>query len=157
MDADTLAHLDAQVELEEGKRNYLYDDATGKRVLPGSVIVGNVTAGIGCNLSVGLDEEEIAWLYQHRRDRGIASLEPFAWYQDQDPVRKAALVDLVFNLNLQGLLHWPHFLAAIAAHDYVAAGREIRGNTVWRGQVGPRADRIEHMIETGQWPYDVKV
>ena len=151
MDADTLARLDAEILLDEAKRPFLYDDATGKRIVAGSVIVGNVTGGIGINFSVGLDEEEIQWLYRHRRDRGIESLKPFDWFTSQDPVRQAALVDLVFNLNLHGLLHWPRFLAAIAAHDYVAAGLDIKGNTVWRAQVGPRADRIEHMIETGTW------
>jgi lysozyme len=153
---DEDAHLEAQLAVEEGDRNLLYDDATGKTFLNGMTLKGNLTVGTGINLMTGLDTDELEYLELNRITKAQTFLAAYPWYAAQDEVRQVALADLAFNLGYRGLLGWPKFLADMSAKAYPAAVAEIRSNTLWVGQVHPaRADRIEQMILTGQWPKDI--
>jgi lysozyme len=153
---DEDAHLEAQLAVEEGDRNLLYDDATGKTFLKEMTLKGNLTVGTGINLMTGLDTDELEYLELNRITKAQTFLAAYPWYQAQDEVRQVALADLAFNLGYRGLLEWPKFLADMSAKAYPAAVAEIRSNTLWVGQVHPaRANRIEQMILTGQWPKDI--
>lgn len=155
---DALNRLEAQLDLEEGDKLLIYDDATGKPFKRGDTLKGNLSAGIGLNLMIPFDPAELAFMEQNRLAKGRALLVGYAWYSDQDEVRQVALADIAYNIGVGGLLHWPHFLAFMAAKDYPSAVAEIRSDELWTSQVGPgRAGRLETMIETGAWPPDVKV
>jgi GH24 family phage-related lysozyme (muramidase) len=156
--SDLLTHLLAQLGVEEGSRALPYDDATGKTLVKGMTLQGYITIATGVNLSAGLDAEEMTFLVSHRAQKFVDWLSQFAWYQSQDVVRQAALVDLTFNLGQGGLLHWPHFVSFMASHDYVHAAAEIAGNSTWISEVGQsRSGRIKSMIATGNWPGDIAV
>jgi lysozyme len=156
--SDLLTHISAQLGLEEGVQQYLYDDATGKRFLQGMTLVGNLTIATGVNLMIGLDPEEIRWLTAHRLQKVLDALSAYAWFTMQDVVRQAAIADLAFNLGVPGLLHWPNFLSCVQVKDYAGAYKQVASNAVWIAQVKQaRATRIENMILTGQWPQDIQV
>lgn len=151
-------HLEAELKVEEGVRTLLYDDATGKPFKKGDTLKGNLSAGAGINLMVPFDAGELAYLEKNRINKAWAALKAYAWFAPLDEVRQVALADLTYNLGLNGLLHWPHFLSFMAKKDYPSAVAEIRGDTLWCSQVGPkRANRIETMILSGQWPSDISV
>lgn len=151
-------HLDAELALEEGDKNLIYDDATGKPFKKGDTLKGNLSVGIGINLMVPWAPEELAFIEKFRISKVQASLKAYAWYSAQDEVRQVALADIAYNIGVVGLLHWPHFLSYMAEKDYPSAVEEIRSDAIWVSQVGPaRSGRLETMIETGQWPTDVKV
>ena len=155
---DLLAHLEAQLDAEEGFRLAIYDDATGRPFKKGDTLQGNLTVGAGVNLSIPFTGEEVRWLEAGRIAKGIALLQAYDWFNVQDDVRKTALGDLAYNLGADGLLHWPHFLSYMGKKDYPAATTEIRSNAKWISQVGPvRALRLETMIENGTWPTDIAV
>ncbi len=155
---NALDHLDAQLEVEEGNRALIYDDATGKPFKKGDTLKGNLSAGIGINLMVPFAPEELAFLEKFRIAKVQDSLKTYAWYADQDQVRQVALADIAYNIGVSGLLHWPHFLSFMAKKDYAAAVAEIRSDAIWVSQVGPaRSGRLETMIETGKWPSDITV
>lgn len=153
-----LEHLDAELELEEGDRSLIYDDATGKTFKKGDTLQGNLSVGIGINLMVPFDPAELAFLEQFRIAKVQKALGAYPWYVAQDDVRQVAIADIAYNVGVAGLLHWPRFLSFMAAKDYPAAVQEIRSDALWLSQVGAaRAGRLETMIETGQWPPDVTV
>jgi lysozyme len=108
--------------LEEGKRVYAYDDATGERVRAPK---GKLSIGIGVNLDTGLDEAEILWLLQHRLGLTEEQLLKFPWYQGLDPQRQSVLLDVGFNAGVAGLLHFPHMLAAVAIKDWLTASAQL--------------------------------
>jgi GH24 family phage-related lysozyme (muramidase) len=153
------AHLEAQLAVEEGNPAFIYDDAVGAVPFKkGDTLKGNLTVGTGINLMGPWDAAELKFLEDNRIARAGKQLAVFTWYQQLDPVRQTAVADIVFNVGFSGLLHWPHFLSAMASKDYARAGAEIKSNTVWIAEVHPaRAGRIEAMIETGNWPADIKV
>lgn len=156
--SSVLDHLLPQLTVEERRTSYVYDDATGKPFVKGMTLVGFLTAAIGVNLSDGLDPEEIVFLSTYRAQKKYDALLKFSWYAKLDDIRQTAVLDIAFNLGVEGLLHWPHFVAFLDQGHYLLAGGEIKNNALWISQVHPeRAGRIEKMIETGLWPADIHV
>ena len=119
---DRIAIAAARLRTEEGVRSRAYNDATGETVTCRPA--GNLSIGIGINLENGLDDAETAWLLQHRLGLVDAALRPYAWYADLDEVRASVLLDMGFNLGVQGLLHFPRLLAAAGDGDYVAMAEQ---------------------------------
>lgn len=78
-------------------------------------------------------------------------LRALPWYATLDEVRKAALLDMAFNLGTAGLLGFPKALAAIRAGNYADAHHELITSR-WAAQLPARANLISQMILTGEWP-----
>lgn len=155
---DVLEHLEAELDVEEGFRLLIYDDATGRPFKRGDTLKGNLSAGAGVNLMIPFAVEEMRFIEQFRIAKGMAMLDGYAWYTLQDDVRKTALADIAYNIGVGGLLHWPHFLSYAGKKDYAAAVAEVRGDVLWISQVGAvRAARLEEMLETGEWPADIRI
>ena len=152
-----LSHLDPQLTVEEGDRQFVYDDATGRTFRKGDTLKGNLSVGTGINLMIGLDDAERAFMRRNRQTKMLNALRAYEWFNSQSLVRQTALLDLSFNIGFEGLLHWPHFLSAMSSHEYADAVDDIAQNRIWLSQVGPeRSGRIEHMIVTDTWPTDIK-
>lgn len=112
-----------RLPMEEGRKAFAYNDATGKRVTcqPG----GNLSIAVGVNLETGLDDEEIEWLSKHRLQKVADRLAMFPWFQACDDKRQAVLLDVAFNTGVDGLLHFPRMIAAIAKQDWPTAANEL--------------------------------
>jgi len=123
----------------------------GVRFKPYTDTVGRLTVGVGRNLTdVGLSDDEVDYLLANDVKRAQEGLAQFAWYAGLDPVRQGACTNLAFNLGIAGLLHFPHFIAAMAHGDWTAAAGEL-ADSLWAKQVGVRAVRLEQQIVTGEW------
>lgn len=112
----------SRLTVEEGRRPYAYNDATGKRV--SCQPQGNLSIGVGINLETGLDNDEIDWLSKHRLEKIENQLSGYQWYRGLDPARQSVLLDIAFNQGTGGLLHYPHMLAAIQGQDWKTAAME---------------------------------
>lgn len=135
--------LTAQLKTDEGCKLYAYTDSLGFLTIGYGRLIDRRKGG-----QISLDEA--LYLLQNDIARVERELAPYAWFNAQDGVRQAALCDMSFNLGINGLLHFPHFLGFMQVNDYVHAVGELR-NTPWHQQVGARADRIIKMIDTGAW------
>jgi lysozyme len=133
-----------RIKLDEGCVLHAYPDSKGI-----------TTLGIGRNIDGdhggGITLDEALYLAQNDIGRVLIQLSPYPWFKNQDSIRQAALAQLVFNLGIAGLLHFPHFLAAMMVNDYASAVKELV-DTPWHSQVGARGDRIISQISTGEWP-----
>ena len=126
---------------------------------------GYLTIGIGHNLDTNpLTEEERkvcgdylkgitknAAYYLLRNDLARCEQEcikhiPF--YQNLDPERKYALLDMDFNMGWRGLLGFKKMLNAMGCGDWEWAARECLDSKYAR-QTGKRAKRIAETIRTG--------
>jgi lysozyme len=132
----------------------IYEQLTrdeGLRLKPYQDTVGKTTIGVGRNLSVvGISEAEAQLLLANDVGRVNAALLAFGWFTALDPVRQGAIINMAFNLGVNGLMHFPHMLAALQFKDWITAASEMT-NSVWAQQVGPRAQRLEQQILTGEW------
>ena len=129
------------------------------RHLPYQDSVGKWTIGYGRNLSdVGLSDEEAEVLLLDDISRVQRELdEALPWWRDLDPVRQAVMIDLGFNLGVltppgkAKLLDFTGTLAYIRTRQFEKAVGNLR-KTPWHTQVGSRAEDLEWMLVTGNWP-----
>ena len=121
-------------------RQFPYNDQTG-----------HLTIGIGRNLT----------------DRGISQTDAFALLDDDisyfysrlksacnyfdalDDNRKIALVDMCFNLGVNGFLGFHDMQSAMERGDYEMAAQEML-DSKWATQVGERAITLANIVRTGE-------
>src|SRR5688572_1327353 len=140
-----------QLRKHEGVRPFVYDDITGKPIDEACFVRGKPTIGVGRNLADrGLDESEIDFLLDNDINDCIAEASKFRWFDTLDPVRRAAVVELVFNLGLTRLSGFKKFLNFMNEHRYAHAAAELL-DSKWARQVKGRALKIAHMVSTGAW------
>jgi lysozyme len=123
------------------------------RLKPYKDSVGILTIGVGRNLDhVGISEDEALHLLNNDIDQCIRQLaQSYIWFQDLDPIRQRAMVDLCFNLGRSRLADFRTALAAMGRSDFTAAANAFQ-QSLWFRQVGTRGPRVVGMIRTGQEP-----
>lgn len=127
----------------------------GIRLKPYKDTVGKWTIGIGRNLDdVGITEEEAMYLFRGDLSRVVDALRAgFDWFEQLSEVRQAVLIDMCFNLGINGLSKFRMMLGHCANGEFSAASVEML-NSRWAGQVGGRAIELAAMMEIGEWSHE---
>lgn len=130
--APDLAQLLSDLKRDEGLRLKPYRDSVGK-----------LTIGYGRNLEdAGVSEDEAATMLANdiaRAIRGVDSELP--WAAALDPVRRRVLVEMAFNMGIEGLLSFQNTLHAI---------QEARWGDASNGLLTSLADHQEP-LRVGRW------
>lgn len=143
--------LREQLSKHEGRRRFVYDDATGKPVAIGSQIRGKLTVGVGRNLEDrGLSDDEIDYLLDNDICDCISNAQKFRWFEGLDPVRQAVIVELIFNLGPTRFSTFKKFIKAVSEQRWQNAAAELK-NSVWYTQVKGRGDTLIAQVTTGEW------
>lgn len=131
----------------------------GDRLLPYRDTQGLLTIGYGrCLDRVGISLGEAEVLLDH--DVATAEgplLSALPWVAGLAPARRAALIELAFNMGLgvpgtSGLLSFTRTLPLVRAGQYEAAAGHLL-DSKWRTDVQDRrALRVAAQLRTGQWP-----
>jgi len=132
--------------LHEGERPKVYRCPAGK-----------LSIGVGRNLEdLGITLGESRYLLANDIARVTTELDAaFPWWRGLSEIRRAVLVDMCFNLGLPRLKGFQKMLAALQANDWPEAAAQMR-DSKWYSDVKDRADRLIRMMETDQWPPEVK-
>lgn len=133
------------LSFHEGRVRHAYQDSRGFWTIGVGHLIDKRPGG-------GISDEMIDRMLDDDIKSHTAKLEKaLPWAAKLDPVRKAVLQDMTFNMGLQGVLGFKNTLAAVraGAHDRAAEGML---KSKWATQVGPRAARLAHMMRTGEWP-----
>lgn len=124
----------------------------GLRLKPYRCTAGKLTIGVGRNLDDrGITEAEAAALLDNDVNevwKECSSRLAQFGFGSLDDTRQHVLLDLAFNLGVDGLLKFRKFLAALGAKDFNAASREMLDST-WAKQVGDRAVELATMMKEG--------
>jgi lysozyme len=120
------------------------------RLKPYRCSAGKLTIGIGRNLDdVGITAEEAYFLLGNDISRVIAELDRnLPIFSSLDEIRKRVLIDMGFNLGISRLMKFRRMLAALEQSDFQKAAVEMM-DSKWASQVGSRAERLKHMMNTG--------
>lgn len=109
--------------------------------------VGKMSIGYGRNLDdKGISYQEAELMKANDIEECDRWLNGnFAFYYKLSEVRKAALIDMRYNLGRGGFLKFQKMIAALSIGDHQQAAAEMR-NSKWWQQVGPRAKRNWYMM-----------
>lgn len=146
----SMTELTGDLTQDEGLRLFVYDDATGLPIKPGTLVKGHPTIGIGRALDVhGLTQDEASVLLQNDVQTIYpAIMQAMPWIDSIDAERAEVLIEMAFNLGLPGLLNFKNTLADVQAGNYAKAAAEML-DSAWATQVGARATRLSKQMETG--------
>jgi len=133
--------LKEQLIRDEGLKLYPYRDTVGK-----------ITIGVGRNLTDdGISNEEAIVLLEDdiaRTKAQVLSLCP--WITSLSDARAGVLYNMAFNMGVNGLSQFVHFLAAMQAGNWTEAADQMK-NSAWYTEVPKRANRLIQQLETDQW------
>ncbi|MGH9505222.1 MAG: glycoside hydrolase family protein [Terriglobales bacterium] len=147
-----ITNLEDQLRRDEDDRGFAYDDATGKTLLKEQTLLGNLTIGVGHNLSAKPLSKNIRDLILHEdmAEAEAALAENWPWALDLDDTRKGAMLNLVFNMGAHALSGFKNFLAAMQRGDWMTAKDELLSSAADH-QEPQRIGRLAAQIETGVW------
>lgn len=118
----------------------------GLRLKPYRCSTGKLTVGYGRNLDdAGINLAEAEMMLENDIRRTTLELMTFSWYSSLDAVRRAALVDMLYNLGLPSFMGFEKMLAALDVGDYVGAAVQML-DSKWATQVGSRATELADMV-----------
>lgn len=150
---DTPESLDTpNLEVEEGLRLWVYDDANGQPIVAGYTVIGNPTIGYGRLLTSahGITQVEAQTLLVHDVVAAEGDVEKLPVFAHLNTARRAALLDMDFNMGLDTLEQFGNFLSLLVQGKYEAAADDLAA-TLWAKQVGQRAVRVGNIFRHGIW------
>ena len=135
---------------EEGLRLLVYDDATGRPLRPGSVVVGHPTIGIGrCLDRRGITEAEALLLLDNDLAEVRAEVaHALPWSAALSDTRRTVLQAMAFQMGIAGLLQVRATRAAAQRGDHAAAAEGMLASA-WAKQTPARAARIAALMRQG--------
>lgn len=114
---------------------------------------GYLTIGYGRNIDSkggkGLTLTEAEMLLENDINENFAAASSYDWFYSLNAVRRAVVVEMIFNLGLFGFSKFKKTIAAIEAEDYDAAASEML-QSKWATQVGKRAKRLSERMRAGR-------
>lgn len=139
--------LTRQLKGDEAVRANVYQDSLGLWTIGvGRLVDASKTGG-------GLRPEEITLLLNNDIDDRIDQLtRRLSWFQDLDSARQGVLVNMAFQLGVNGLLGFVNTLKLVGQGDYSAAADNMLLSR-WASQTPARAERMADQMRTGQWQY----
>jgi len=122
----------------------------GLKLKPYRCTAGKLTIGVGRNLDdVGISAGEAMALLDHDIERVIIQLNyHFPWWSELSDARQRVLLNMAFNLGIEGLIKFRNTLALIQDGKYRDAAKAMLDSR-WATQVGNRARRLAKMMEEG--------
>lgn len=122
----------------------------GLKLRPYKCSAGKLTIGIGRNLEDrGITKEEAIYLAKNDIQGVEQALALNHWYATLDPIRQKVIIDMAFNMGINGLLKFKKMILAIERRDFVKAADEML-DSLWAEQVGVRAKRLAEMMRNGE-------
>lgn len=131
--------LEQELTNDEGKKYRPYRDSLGK-----------LTVGIGRNIDdVPFSDDEIDLMFSNDVSRATSALDRvFPWWSTLSDARQRVMVNMCFNMGINGLSQFKNMLSYIQSGDYESAAQEML-NSLWAKQVPNRENRLADMMRTG--------
>jgi len=136
--------LTTQLRRDEGEVLHAYTDS-----------LGYLTIGIGRLIDKrkggGLSKAESAYLFANDYAFKLAEVRRrIPWFDRLDTARQGVLLNMAFQMGVDGLLGFRNTLAMIERGEYAAASKGML-NSLWAEQTPERAKRLSIQMATGEW------
>lgn len=138
--------LRQQLDEEEGVRSAVYQDHKGYWTIGRGRCVDSRVAG------AGLKPHEIEYLFENDvRDVELELARHLPGFISLNDPRRAALVNMAFQMGVQGLLGFKRMLACIRDERWAEAETHALDSKWARVDTPKRAKRMARQIATGEW------
>lgn len=139
--------LTKQLRIDEGVKAQAYQDHLGFWTIGVGRLVDSRKPGSG------LRPSEIDFLLQNDIDDRIEALtRRLPWFQNLDDARRGVLLNMSFQLGVDGLMGFKNTLAMVESGDYMGAARNMM-QSKWADQTPARAARMAEQMRTGRWQF----
>lgn len=137
--------LTAQLKADEGVRQHVYKDHLGYETIGVGRLVDERKPGSGLRMV------EIEFMLANDiHDRYRQLNQTLTFFKDLDEARQGALLNMSFQLGVEGLLAFKNTLSAIRRGEYEVAAAHML-DSLWAKQTPARARRMAAQISTGEW------
>ena len=131
-------------EVKRNGKHVMYRDHLGYATLGVGRLIDERRGG-------GLTDEEVEYLLRNDVTRVALELSKnLDWWPSLDHVRQSALINMAFQLGINGLLNFRKTLSLIKQGDYAEAAKEALRST-WAQQTPNRARRVAKQLASGEW------
>ena len=136
--------LTKQLRRDEGEVLSAYQDHLGYWTIGVGRMIDKRKGG-------GITAEESAYLLSNDIDKRQAELLRRApWMAQLDPARFGVMLNMAFQMGVDGLLGFKNTLAMVKAGDYSGAAAGML-NSKWATQTPARAQRLSVQMRSGVW------
>ena len=122
----------------EGYREAIYLDS-----------LGNPTGGYGTHLFTGRKVPKYIWEALFEHDYRQAEIQYEKLDIDLNPIRRAVMIDLIYNMGINKLLKFNRMLKSLRSGDFELASAHLI-NSKYAQQVGERAVENAEMLCNGE-------
>jgi lysozyme len=132
-------------EREEKKVNHAYQDSKGYWTIGIGTLIDERRGG-------SISDKAIDFLFNEKVDEKIAQLDTrLSWWKDLDEVRALVILDMCYNLGIDGLLGFKNTLALIQAKRYSEAADRLLISKAATQDAPNRYKRLAQMLRTGKY------
>lgn len=132
-----------QLRRDEGEVLHVYKDHLGFDTLGIGILVDKRKGGIS--------SEESAMLFNHRFQGKYDEVQRrLPWFATLSEARQGVLLNMAYQMGVQGLLGFPKFLKMVEQGEYLKASKEML-DSKWADQTPERAKRLSKQMETDTW------
>lgn len=140
------AELVKQLRGDEGVIPHAYQDHLGYWTIGVGRLIDKRKGG-------RLRDDEIAYLLNNDIDDRIEALtRRLPWFQDLDDARKGVLLNMSFQMGVDGLLGFKNTLELVRQRKYENAAHAML-QSLWAKQTPERAERMARQMLTGLWQF----
>lgn len=133
-----------QLRRDEGEVLYAHQDSLGYWTIGIGVMIDKKKGG-------GITQEESAYLFVNRLRARIGELDQrIPWWRTLDEARQGVLLNMSYQLGVDGLLGFVNTLKMLQAGDYDGAARGLLLSK-WSAQTPQRAARLSNQMRDGEW------
>lgn len=133
-----------QLRRDEGVEKSAYQDSLGYWTIGVGRLIDKRKGG-------GLSDKEIDFLLNNDIEEVEEALGArVSFYKSLDEARRGVLLNMAFNLGVDGLLAFKNTLSLVGEGKYKEASVEML-KSKWATQVGNRAVRLSKQMATGEW------
>lgn len=139
-------NVEKQLRKDEGEVLTAYQDSLGFWTIGIGRLIDKRKGG-------GITQEESSYLFQNDLKKVISALDKrIPWWTKLDETRKGVLINMSFQMGIDGLLGFKNTLRMIEQGQYSAAADGML-NSLWARQTPNRAKRLSTQMRTGEWQF----
>jgi lysozyme len=122
----------------------------GLRLKPYYCTAKKLSIGIGRNLDdVGISKEEALTMLDNDIKNIVEQIKDrFPWFDSLSPVRQEVIVNMCFNLGINGFSKFKNTIHFLETSQFKQAAIEML-ESLWADQVGNRAKELSKMMLEG--------